>query len=268
MRFRARAVTGFLGGAGGASSAVSAPGSRFGSVANLCEAPAAAAGKAAPAGAPPAASDEAVAGQGSASEAVNLVQVLLSGHIPPLLRGPSSSSCMAVLAHTESLLIAGLYQAVQRSSVLQMNFASTLICAHARQLRGNVEQYTGPSTAGVTFGPQPRTLSPDSDDDGDDEGSGGGAGWLGLLRACLRRRNDKESLACYLLYAVLFVADMSVLALVFPAALYLYALLVNPPARRFWQVCTNALRTLSLCFILQVLAGLALHSISARTGIT
>ena len=99
-----------------------------------------------------------------------------------------------------------------------------------------MEQYTGPSTADVTFGPQPRTLSPGSDEDGDDEGSGGGAGWLGLLRGCLRRRDDRESVACYLLYAVLFVADMSVLALVFPAALYLYALLVNPPARRFWQV--------------------------------
>ena len=111
-----------------------------------------------------------------------------------------------------------------------------------------MEQYTGPSTADVTFGPQPRTLNPDSDDEDDGEDFGSGAGWLRLLRGCLRRRDDKESLACYLLYAVVFVADMSVLALIFPAALYLYALLVNPPARRFWQVHANAVCTSISCY--------------------
>ena len=126
-----------------------------------------------------------------------------------------------------------------------------------------MEQYTGPSTADVTFGPQPRTLSPDSDDDADGEGSGSGAGWLGLLRGCLRRRDDKESLACYLLYAMVFVADMSILALVFPAALYLYALLVNPPARRFWQVRANVVCTGIPPLSCQLLTALAMHVSSA-----
>lgn len=139
---------------------------------------------------------------------------------------------------------------------------------HARQLRGNVEQYTGPSAADVTFGPQPRTLSPDSDDDGDGEDAGSGASWLGLLRGCLRRRDDKESLACYLLYTVVFVADMSAIALVFPAALYLYALLVNPPARRFWQVRANALRTAFPELSCQLLAALAMHVSSACAGMS
>ena len=126
-----------------------------------------------------------------------------------------------------------------------------------------MEQYTGPSTADVTFGPQQRMLSPDSGDDGDGEGSGSDAGWLGLLRGCLRRRDDKESLACYVLYAVVFVADMSILALVFPAALFLYALLVNPPARRFWQVRANAVRTCFPPLSCQLLTALAMHVSSA-----
>ncbi len=101
------------------------------------------------------------------------------------------------------------------------------------QLRENVEQYTGPSTAHVTFGPRPRRPGR-----GAGEGAGheaeAGRGWPGLLRGRWRR-DDRESLVCYALYAGVFVADMSLLALAFPAALYLYALLVNPPSPRFWQ---------------------------------
>ena len=135
-----------------------------------------------------------------------------------------------------------------------------------------MEQYTGPSTADVTFGPRPcryrgpntpsheydtpggpsgpggspsrprrhqdpgQDPDPDKDDDGEGpSGPGGSLSWLALLRARWRR-DDKESLVCYFLFVALFVADMSLLALAFPAALYLYALLVNPPARQFWQV--------------------------------
>lgn len=67
------------------------------------------------------------------------------------------------------------------------------------QLRENVEQYTGPSTADVTFGPRARPAkrpAPDPDDEDDGEGPGGGgtgAAWLSLLRARWRR-DDKESL--------------------------------------------------------------------------
>jgi len=103
-----------------------------------------------------------------------------------------------------------------------------------RQLRENVEQYTGPSTAHVTFGPRPRRPDRGAGADAGREAEAG-RGWPGLLRGRWRR-DDRESLVCYALYAGVFVADMSLLALAFPAALYLYALLVNPPARQFWQV--------------------------------
>jgi len=102
-----------------------------------------------------------------------------------------------------------------------------------RQLRENVEQYTGPSTAHVTFGRRPRRPDRGAGADAGREAEAG-RGWPGLLRGRWRR-DDRESLVCYALYAGVFVADMSLLALAFPAALYLYALLVNPPSPRFWQ---------------------------------
>ena len=102
-----------------------------------------------------------------------------------------------------------------------------------RQLREKVEQYTGPSTAHVTFGRRPRRPDRGAGADAGREAEAG-RGWPGLLRGRWRR-DDRESLVCYALYAGVFVADMSLLALAFPAALYLYALLVNPPSPRFWQ---------------------------------
>jgi len=110
------------------------------------------------------------------------------------------------------------------------------------QLRENVEQYTGPSTAHVTFGPRPRRPKRGAGEDAGCEAEAG-RGWPGLLRGRWRR-DDRESLVCDALYAGVFVADMSLLALAFPAALYLYALLVNPPSPRFWQARALPLFTL------------------------
>lgn len=57
----------------------------------------------------------------------------------------------------------------------------------------------------------------------------------GVLLRIRWRRDDKESIVCYVLFMALFVADFSALALVFPVVLYCYALLAQPPARPFWQ---------------------------------
>lgn len=67
-----------------------------------------------------------------------------------------------------------------------------------------------------------------------------GFDWRSFLRIRWRR-DDKESIICYFLFMALFVADFSILALVFPAALYCYALLAQTPVRHFWQVCTSAI---------------------------
>ena len=86
------------------------------------------------------------------------------------------------------------------------------------QLRENAEQYSG--------------LKPRA------EANGRGGG-LGDWRAWARlnwRRDDRESDACYALFLAVFVADFSLAALAFPLALLGYALLAQPPSRRFWQV--------------------------------
>ena len=61
-----------------------------------------------------------------------------------------------------------------------------------------------------------------------------GLKWRELLRP-MWRQDDKESIFCYVLFMAVFVADYSVLAMVFPAVLYIYALLAQTPATRFWQ---------------------------------
>lgn len=61
-----------------------------------------------------------------------------------------------------------------------------------------------------------------------------GLNWRGLL-SLKWRKDDKESVLCYMLFMALFVADFSFLAMVFPIVLYAYALLAQTPATRFWQ---------------------------------
>ena len=61
-----------------------------------------------------------------------------------------------------------------------------------------------------------------------------GLNWRELLSP-MWRQDDKESIFCYVLFMAVFVADYSVLAMVFPAVLYVYALLAQTPATRFWQ---------------------------------
>ena len=61
-----------------------------------------------------------------------------------------------------------------------------------------------------------------------------GLNWRKLLSPTWRQ-DDKESIFCYALCVAVFVADYSVLALAFPVALYVYALLAQTPATRFWQ---------------------------------
>lgn len=64
-----------------------------------------------------------------------------------------------------------------------------------------------------------------------------GLSWRALLRLKWRH-DDKESALCYVLFMALFVADFSVLAMAFPVVLYIYALLAQTPATRFWQART------------------------------
>ena len=61
-----------------------------------------------------------------------------------------------------------------------------------------------------------------------------GLHWRELLRP-MWRQDDRESIFCYVLFMAVFVADYSVLAMVFPVVLYIYALLAQTPATRFWQ---------------------------------
>ena len=69
--------------------------------------------------------------------------------------------------------------------------------------------------------------------------SGGkGPNWRSLL-SLKWRQDDNESIVCYVLFMALFVADFSFLAMVFPIVLYVYALLAQAPATRFWQVSTS-----------------------------
>ena len=82
------------------------------------------------------------------------------------------------------------------------------------QLRGNALQYVGDPDA-----PRPARR---------------GLNWRGLL-SLKWRKDDKESVLCYVLFMALFVADFSFLAMVFPIVLYAYALLAQTPATRFWQ---------------------------------
>ena len=62
-----------------------------------------------------------------------------------------------------------------------------------------------------------------------------GLRWRSLL-SLKWRQDDNESVFCYVLFMALFVADFSFLAMVFPIVLYVYALLAQAPATRFWQV--------------------------------
>ena len=85
------------------------------------------------------------------------------------------------------------------------------------QLRENAEQYSG--------------LKPRSE-----ANKGGGLNWRGWLGSLNWRRDDHESVVCYALFFAVFVADFSLLSLAFPLSLLCYALLAQPPSRRFWQV--------------------------------
>ena len=84
------------------------------------------------------------------------------------------------------------------------------------QLRENAEQYSG--------------LKPRSE-----ANQGGGLKWRSCLGSLNWRRDDHESVVCYALYFAVFVADFSLLSLAFPLSLLCYALLAQPPSRRFWQ---------------------------------
>ena len=87
------------------------------------------------------------------------------------------------------------------------------------QLRANALQYVGDPEA-----PRPAWK---------------GLNWRGLL-SLKWRQDDNESVFCYVLFMALFVADFSFLAMVFPIVLYVYALLAQAPATRFWQVSAFA----------------------------
>ena len=79
------------------------------------------------------------------------------------------------------------------------------------------------------------------------EGEGKGDGSITLM-AWMRKlsqklwRPDEESYICYALFVILFVADVSILALVLQIALFCYALLAQHPARLFWQVGVSVIR--------------------------
>ena len=93
------------------------------------------------------------------------------------------------------------------------------------QLRANALQYVGDPEA-----PRPAWK---------------GLSWRSLL-SLKWRQDDNESIFCYVLFMALFVADFSFLAMVFPIVLYVYALLAQAPATRFWQVNIHASCHLSL----------------------
>lgn len=58
--------------------------------------------------------------------------------------------------------------------------------------------------------------------------------WHWLLKRVLYM--DRESYLAYVLFIVLFVADYSLLSLVFPVSTFFYALVSTRPSPHFWQV--------------------------------
>ncbi len=99
---------------------------------------------------------------------------------------------------------------------------------------------------------QPRTEKPAAADaaagsGGSQGGSGpnGGGGrsrsWLGRLAAAVRGE-DREAYLVYVLFIAVFVADFSLLTLVYPASLLGYALLSQAPRRQYWEVRLRLMR--------------------------
>ena len=115
------------------------------------------------------------------------------------------------------------------------------------QLRGNALQYVGDPDA-----PRPARR---------------GLNWRGLL-SLKWRKDDKESVLCYVLFMALFVADFSFLAMVFPIVLYAYALLAQTPATRFWQASPTQFTPVGLPFRCSwaMVFSAALHAHALRAG--
>lgn len=57
------------------------------------------------------------------------------------------------------------------------------------------------------------------------------------------KRADQESYVAYTLYCVAFCIDGSVLTMVYPLSLFLYALLSSSPAAAYWQVPVSTVAT-------------------------
>lgn len=60
----------------------------------------------------------------------------------------------------------------------------------------------------------------------------------------LMQRIDEESWTCYVLFVLIFVLDVSLLTMVFPVSLALYALLTQRPRAVYWQVSGPGFLTL------------------------
>lgn len=60
--------------------------------------------------------------------------------------------------------------------------------------------------------------------------------WWWSWTARTWRRSDTDSYLCYVLFFVVFFTDYSLIAVVYHASLFLYAILAQQPSTQFWQV--------------------------------
>ena len=61
--------------------------------------------------------------------------------------------------------------------------------------------------------------------------------WWWSWTARTWRRSDTDSYLCYILFVVVFFTDYSLIAVVYHASLFVYAILAQQPSALYWQVC-------------------------------
>ena len=60
--------------------------------------------------------------------------------------------------------------------------------------------------------------------------------WWWSWTARTWRRSDTDSYLCYVLFFTVFFTDYSLIAVVYHASLFVYAILAQQPSTQFWQV--------------------------------
>jgi len=69
--------------------------------------------------------------------------------------------------------------------------------------------------------------------------------WVTWLFSWVQRA-DQESYTCYVLFALIFILDFSLLTMLFPVSLAAYALATQRPSRLYWQVGLLAVHCIGL----------------------